>query len=99
MRRIFLVVLCLIPAAAFSQETETPEERREREKQAAADRASSEGRGERGPLSSGRVVFRGGVSLYVNQAIIPGGNNTPAPVHMGVGAGVGYFVVDNLSLD
>jgi hypothetical protein len=53
----------------------------------------------KGPFAAGRVVFRGGASLDLNQSINLGGTNSGARVGGGVNAGVGYYVIDNLSLD
>jgi hypothetical protein len=54
---------------------------------------------EKGPFAAGRVVFRGGASLDLNQSFNLGGSSAGARIGGGVSAGVGYYVIDNLSLD
>lgn len=53
-----------------------------------------------GPFSKGRVAVRGGLNLDLNQSINLGGvNSSGARVTVGAHGGVGYFLIDNLSLD
>lgn len=53
-----------------------------------------------GPFSKGRVAVRGSVNLDLNQSINLGGvNPSGARVAVGANAGVGYFLIDRLSID
>jgi hypothetical protein len=53
-----------------------------------------------GPFSKGRVAVRGSVNLDLNQSINLGGvNSSGARVTVGANAGVGYFLIDRLSID
>ncbi len=65
-----------------------------------AKRKRSRDADEKGPFDKGRFVFRGGANLDLNRSINLGGNNDgDTPVNAGASVGVGYFVIDNLSLD
>jgi hypothetical protein len=53
-----------------------------------------------GPFSKGRVAVRGSLNFDLNQSINLGGANpNGARVTVGANAGVGYFLIDRLSLD
>lgn len=53
-----------------------------------------------GPFSKGRVAVRGGINLDLNQSINLGGvNSSGARVTVGAHGGVGYYLIDNLSID
>ncbi len=53
-----------------------------------------------GQFSAGKFVLRGSINLDLNQSINLGGSSTSgARVTVGVNGGVGYYAIENLSLD
>lgn len=85
MKRTVMLVVVAVATVSLAQDQTPP----------AAQQAAPAG-----PFSKGRVAVRGGINLDLNQSINLGGvNSTGARVTVGAHGGVGYFIIDNLSLD
>lgn len=91
MKHLFCSFAVIVSSVAFAQ-AESPPESEAPEKREPEPKSD-------GPFAKGKVVFRGGVDLDLSQTINLGGDNSGSRTTGGVNLGVGFFVIDNLSLD